>query len=66
MSVAAQNDAELVSRSLSGNRDTFEQIVARYQSLICSLALVIWTGVLLAMTRPEAARTEPPFAKALQ
>ena len=38
MSVAAQNDAELVSGSLSGNRDAFEQIVARYQSLICSLA----------------------------
>jgi RNA polymerase sigma factor (sigma-70 family) len=32
------NDAELVSESLSGNRDAFGQIVAQYQSLICSLA----------------------------
>jgi len=31
-------DAELVSQSLAGNRDAFEKIVARYQSLICSLA----------------------------
>ena len=38
MSVAAHNDAELVSESLSGNRDAFGQIVAQYQSLICSLA----------------------------
>ena len=38
MSVAAPNDAELVSESLTGNRDAFGQIVARYQSLICSLA----------------------------
>jgi RNA polymerase sigma factor (sigma-70 family) len=38
MSVAANNDAELVSESLSGNHDAFGQIVARYQSLICSLA----------------------------
>jgi len=38
MSVAAPNDAELVSESLSGNRDAFGQIVAQYQSLICSLA----------------------------
>jgi RNA polymerase sigma factor (sigma-70 family) len=35
---AARNDAELVGDSLSGNRDAFEQIVARYQSLVCSLA----------------------------
>jgi RNA polymerase sigma factor (sigma-70 family) len=38
MSVAANNDVELVSESLSGNRDAFGQIVARYQSLVCSLA----------------------------
>jgi RNA polymerase sigma factor (sigma-70 family) len=38
MPVAANNDAELVSASLSGNRDAFGQIVARYQSLVCSLA----------------------------
>jgi RNA polymerase sigma factor (sigma-70 family) len=31
-------DAELVSESLVGNRDAFGQIVARYQSLVCSLA----------------------------
>jgi len=38
MSVAANNDAELVGASLSGDRDAFGQIVARYQSLVCSLA----------------------------
>jgi RNA polymerase sigma factor (sigma-70 family) len=38
MSAAAHNDAELVSESLSGNRESFGQIVAQYQSLICSLA----------------------------
>ena len=39
MSAAAANqDAELVAASLSGNRDAFGQIVSRYQSLICSLA----------------------------
>src|SRR5471032_2192433 len=38
MSVTAENDAELVSASLAGNRDAFGQIVARYQSLVCSLA----------------------------
>src|SRR5277367_6998183 len=32
------NDTDLVSESLSGNRDAFGQIVARYQSLVCSLA----------------------------
>ena len=32
------SDAELVSRSLDGNRDAFSQIVVRYQALICSLA----------------------------
>jgi RNA polymerase sigma factor (sigma-70 family) len=31
-------DAELVSRSLAGDRDSFNQIVVRYQTLICSLA----------------------------
>jgi RNA polymerase sigma factor (sigma-70 family) len=36
--VVANNDAELVSASLTGNRDAFGQIVARYQSLVCSLA----------------------------
>ena len=30
-------DAELVSQSRAGNRDAFGQIVARYQTLICSL-----------------------------
>jgi len=38
MSVAAQNDSELVGQTLAGNRDAFGQIVSRYQSLICSLA----------------------------
>ena len=38
METAAHNDAELVVASLNGNRDAFGQIVARYQSLICSLA----------------------------
>src|SRR5438105_5311819 len=34
----SQNDADLVAASLTGNRDAFGQIVARYQSLVCSLA----------------------------
>jgi len=38
MAPPAHEDADLVSASLSGNRDAFGQIVARYQSLICSLA----------------------------
>ena len=38
MSAVANNDTELVSASLSGNREAFGQIVSRYQSLICSLA----------------------------
>jgi RNA polymerase sigma factor (sigma-70 family) len=38
MSLPAQDDADLVIASLSGNRDAFGQIVSRYQSLICSLA----------------------------
>jgi RNA polymerase sigma factor (sigma-70 family) len=37
ISVATQDDSELVSETLSGNRDAFSQIVTRYQSLICSL-----------------------------
>ncbi|MGA2243216.1 MAG: sigma-70 family RNA polymerase sigma factor [Verrucomicrobiota bacterium] len=37
MSVAANNDAELVVGTLAGNRDAFGQIVSRYQSLISSL-----------------------------
>jgi RNA polymerase sigma factor (sigma-70 family) len=32
------SDTDLVSESLSGNRDAFGQIVTRYQSLVCSLA----------------------------
>ena len=32
------SDASLVSECLTGNRDAFGQIVARYQSLICALA----------------------------
>ena len=32
------SDADLVAESLAGDRDAFGQIVARYQSLICSLA----------------------------
>ncbi len=38
MSVAVNNDVELVGASLAGNRDAFGQIVSRYQSLVCSLA----------------------------
>jgi RNA polymerase sigma factor (sigma-70 family) len=38
MPVATNNDAELVSGTLTGNRDAFGLIVSRYQSLICSLA----------------------------
>jgi RNA polymerase sigma factor (sigma-70 family) len=37
ISVAEPDDVELVAESLSGNRDAFGQIVARYQSLVCSL-----------------------------
>src|SRR5206468_1618171 len=32
------SDFELVTQSLAGNRDAFGWIVARYQSLLCSLA----------------------------
>lgn len=42
ISVAAPTDAELVARSLVGNSEAFGQIVARYQSLICSLAYSAW------------------------
>lgn len=38
MSVTAENDSDLVSASLAGDREAFGQIVARYQSLVCSLA----------------------------
>ena len=38
MPVTVNNDAELVGGTLAGNRDAFGQIIARYQSLICSLA----------------------------
>src|ERR1041385_3584251 len=37
-SMAIPTDTELVARSLVGNSEAFGQIVARYQSLICSLA----------------------------
>jgi RNA polymerase sigma factor (sigma-70 family) len=33
-----QSDADLVALSLAEDREAFEQIVSRYQSLICSLA----------------------------
>src|SRR5712671_6125406 len=32
------SDSELVTQSLTGNRDAFGWIVARYQSILCSLA----------------------------
>ena len=32
------SDSELVSQSLAGNRDAFGGIVARYQSMLCSIA----------------------------
>jgi RNA polymerase sigma factor (sigma-70 family) len=38
METSAVNDAELVQTTLAGDRDAFGQIVARYQSLICTLA----------------------------
>jgi len=38
MTAVETSDAELVSRSLAGDRDAFSQIVSRYQILICSLA----------------------------
>ncbi len=45
MSITICDDSELVSASLSGNRDAFGQIVVRYQSLVCSLAYSV-TGSL--------------------
>jgi RNA polymerase sigma factor (sigma-70 family) len=36
--MVSSGDSELVQRSLSGDREAFGQIVARYQLLICSLA----------------------------
>jgi RNA polymerase sigma factor (sigma-70 family) len=38
MTAGVNNDAELVSGTLAGNREAFGHIVSRYQSLICSLA----------------------------
>ena len=38
MNGAEATDAELVSETLTGNREAFGRIVTRYQSLICSLA----------------------------
>lgn len=38
MTAAEYSDAELVSRSLAGDRDAFGRIVSRYQTLISSLA----------------------------
>jgi len=38
MTAEEHSDTELVSRSLAGDRDAFSRIVARYQTLICSLA----------------------------
>jgi RNA polymerase sigma factor (sigma-70 family) len=38
MNTDGHSDAELVSRSLAGDRDAFSHIVSRYQTLICSLA----------------------------
>jgi len=37
MATAGDNDAQLVEWSLTGDRDAFERIVARYQSLVCSI-----------------------------
>ena len=36
-STAAHSDAQLVERSLTGDRDAFARIVERYQSLVCSI-----------------------------
>src|SRR5215475_13262212 len=38
MTAVEYSDAELVARSLAGDRDAFSRIVSRYQTLICSLA----------------------------
>lgn len=40
MFITAGNDAELVAASWSGNHDAFGRIIARYQSLIRSLACI--------------------------
>src|ERR1051326_1920483 len=37
MAPAANNDAQLVEWSLTGDRDAFRQIVERYKSLVCSI-----------------------------
>lgn len=37
ISLGANSDAELVTGTLSGDRDAFARIISRYQSLICSL-----------------------------
>ena len=38
MSPSESSDAELVSRSVAGDREAFSRIVSRYQTLLCSLA----------------------------
>ena len=38
MAIPNSDDANLVAQSLTGNREAFGEIVARYQSLVCSLA----------------------------
>ena len=38
MSTAGPADSDLVGQTLAGNREAFSRIVARYQSLVCSLA----------------------------
>jgi RNA polymerase sigma factor (sigma-70 family) len=38
LNMTGSNDAELTARAVAGQRDAFAQIVARYQSLVCSLA----------------------------
>ena len=38
MTIPETSDAELVSRSLTGDREAFSHIVTRYQTLVCSLA----------------------------
>jgi RNA polymerase sigma factor (sigma-70 family) len=38
MTAAEPSDADLVARSVAGQREAFGQIVQRYQSLVCSMA----------------------------
>ena len=38
MAAVFENDESLVSRSITGDRPAFAQIVSRYQSLVCSVA----------------------------